>query len=171
MKYTIFDDMTEGRIHKLAGESDDDYMARILRTATRREADDPEQINTMMEPHFVNCSFRDQALSFRYTAEKWCLNPTGTLHGGIMASACDIAMGVLARVLDDGIRAATVELNVHYMGPVNPGTDYIVTARMKKNGKSLKFMECDVRSASDDKMLAGATGIFVRAPGSGSQNR
>jgi uncharacterized protein (TIGR00369 family) len=48
------------------------------------------------------------------------LNGTGTLHGGVYASLIDNAMGlsVLALV---GVRTATIEMNVHFLGAVNEG--------------------------------------------------
>ena len=48
------------------------------------------------------------------------LNGAGTLHGGVYASLIDNAMGlsVLALV---GVRTATIEMNVHFLGAVNEG--------------------------------------------------
>jgi uncharacterized protein (TIGR00369 family) len=48
------------------------------------------------------------------------LNGAGTLHGGVYASLIDNAMGlsVLALV---GVRTATIEMNVHFLGAVNSG--------------------------------------------------
>ena len=48
------------------------------------------------------------------------LNGAGTLHGGVYASLIDNAMGlsVLALV---GVRTATIEMNVHFLGAVNAG--------------------------------------------------
>src|ERR671920_1094774 len=48
------------------------------------------------------------------------LNGAGTLHGGVYASLLDNAMGlsVLALV---GVRTATIEMNVHFLGAVNEG--------------------------------------------------
>lgn len=161
MNYRVFEDIAGGLTSRTERETDDDFMARVLTEAAVRSAEDPLQINTMMEPSFERCSFRDQELSYRYKVQPWCLNPTGTLHGGIMATACDITMGILARFLNGGIRAATVDLSVHYMRPVSVDEEFIITARMKKNGRRLKFMECEARSAKDDALLADATGIFM----------
>ena len=161
MNYHIFEDITGGRIVRQEQETEDDFMARVLKGAAVRSREDPQQINTMMEPEFVSCSFEKEELCYRFRAADWCLNPTGTLHGGIMAAACDITMGILARYLNKGIRAATVDLSVHYMRPVNRGEEYAVTARMKKNGKNLKYMECEARSCRGNRLLAAASAIFM----------
>ena len=48
------------------------------------------------------------------------MNGSGTLHGGVYASLIDTSMGlsVLALV---GVRAATIEMNVHFLGAVSEG--------------------------------------------------
>jgi uncharacterized protein (TIGR00369 family) len=48
------------------------------------------------------------------------LNGAGTLHGGVYASLIDNAMGlsILALV---GVRTATIQMNVHFLGAVNGG--------------------------------------------------
>jgi uncharacterized protein (TIGR00369 family) len=48
------------------------------------------------------------------------LNGAGTLHGGVYASLIDNAMGlsVLALV---GVRTATIQMNVHFLGAVGGG--------------------------------------------------
>ncbi len=56
----------------------------------------------------------------RIDVEDVHLNGTGTLHGGVYASLIDNAMGlsVLALV---GVRTATIEMNVHFLGAVGEG--------------------------------------------------
>ena len=53
-------------------------------------------------------------------AEEHHLNGAGTLHGGVYASLIDNAMGlsVLALV---GVRTATIQMNVHFLGAVGEG--------------------------------------------------
>jgi uncharacterized protein (TIGR00369 family) len=52
--------------------------------------------------------------------EDYHLNGAATLHGGVYASLIDNAMGlsVLALV---GVRTATIEMNVHFLGAVSEG--------------------------------------------------
>lgn len=48
------------------------------------------------------------------------LNGVGTLHGGVHATLIDNAMGIAVLALV-GVRAATIEMNVHFLGPVRSG--------------------------------------------------
>jgi uncharacterized protein (TIGR00369 family) len=48
------------------------------------------------------------------------LNGAGTLHGGVYASLIDNAMGLAVLALV-GVRTATIEMNVHFLGAVSQG--------------------------------------------------
>jgi uncharacterized protein (TIGR00369 family) len=48
------------------------------------------------------------------------LNGNGTLHGGVYSSLIDNAMGLSVSSLV-GLRTATTQMNVHFLGPVSEG--------------------------------------------------
>lgn len=48
------------------------------------------------------------------------LNGSGTLHGGVYASLLDNVMGLAVLSLV-GVRTATIEMNVHFLGAVGEG--------------------------------------------------
>ena len=85
------------------------------------------------------------------------LNGSGTLHGGVYASLIDNAMGlsVLALV---GVRTATIEMNVHFLGAVNEGRitcESEVVHRTRRTATA----EAKVRDA-DGNLVAMGTGAF-----------
>jgi uncharacterized protein (TIGR00369 family) len=85
------------------------------------------------------------------------LNGTGTLHGGVYASLIDNAMGlsVLALV---GVRTATIEMNVHFLGAVNEGRitcESEVVHRTRRTATA----EAKVRDA-EGNLVAMGTGAF-----------
>lgn len=158
MNYSCFDNM-----RKHEKESGYEFMKRIFKTITTKEEKDPNQpktINDMMEPEFVGCSYEDMILEFKFHVHKWAVNPNGTFHGGLITTACDITMGVLARFFNEGIRVATVEININFMRPINLGEDCLVKAKIMKNGKRVKFTACDIYSL-DGKLVATGSGIFM----------
>jgi len=53
-------------------------------------------------------------------AEEMHLNGSGSLHGGVYASLLDTAMGLSASSLV-GLRVATTQMNVHFLGAVCGG--------------------------------------------------
>lgn len=52
--------------------------------------------------------------------EDFHLNGNGTLHGGVFATLIDNAMG-LAVARQVGVRIATTQMNVHFLGQVSAG--------------------------------------------------
>ena len=52
--------------------------------------------------------------------EEYHLNGNGTLHGGVYTALIDNAMGISVAALV-GVRTATTQMNVHFLGPVSAG--------------------------------------------------
>jgi uncharacterized protein (TIGR00369 family) len=83
------------------------------------------------------------------------LNLQGLVHGGILATLADTAMGLAVRtVLEPGRRHVTVQLGIEFLSPGRPGA---ITARGRtvKIGTQLGFAEADVMNA-DGRLLARA---------------
>jgi uncharacterized protein (TIGR00369 family) len=87
------------------------------------------------------------------------LNPAGTLHGGVLATLVDTAMGAAVRSLtgDEDV-PATSQLTVTYLRPGSPGP-LQVTGRVRKQGEHLTVCEADV--AQDGKDLVHAVATFA----------
>ena len=85
------------------------------------------------------------------------LNGAGTLHGGVYASLIDNAMGlsVLALV---GVRTATVEMNVHFLGAVNQGR-IVCESEVLHRTRRTATAEAKVRD-SEGNLVALGTGAF-----------
>ncbi|NEK85583.1 PaaI family thioesterase [Blastococcus saxobsidens] len=94
-------------------------------------------------------------ISFEVTDEH--LNPAGTLHGGVLATLVDTAMGAAVRTTtDDGEVPATSQLTVTYLRPGKPGP-LTVTARLRTRGEHLTVCEADVEQDGKDLVHAVAT--------------
>src|SRR3712207_7892739 len=66
-----------------------------------------------------------------FEAREEHLNPAGTLHGGVLATLVDTAMGTAVRsATDDSDVPATSQLTVTYLRPGKPG-ELSVTARVR----------------------------------------
>jgi uncharacterized protein (TIGR00369 family) len=87
------------------------------------------------------------------------LNQAGTLHGGVLATLVDTAMGAAVRsaVGEDDV-PATSQLTVTYLRPGTPG-DLTVTARLRTRGEHLTVAEADVEQ--DGKSLVHAVATFA----------
>ncbi len=74
-------------------------------------------------------------------------NPMGTLHGGILATLADSAMGLAyASTLGEADSFTTLELKINFLKPVWSGR-LTAEAQLKKGGSTVGLVECDVRDA------------------------
>ena len=83
------------------------------------------------------------------------VNVQGLVHGGMLATLADTAMGLAVRtVLDPGRRHVTVHLGVEFLSPGRPGR-IVAHGRTVKIGRQLGFAEADVVDARG-RLLARA---------------
>jgi len=87
------------------------------------------------------------------------LNPAGTVHGGVLASLVDMAMGHAVRSsTGESDVPATSQLTLTYLRPGRPGR-ITVRAAVSKQGDDLTVCEADVEQ--DGKGLAHALATFA----------
>lgn len=81
-------------------------------------------------------------------------NPMGTVHGGVLVDVADAAMGMAtASLLELGESFTTVELKINYFRPVIDGR-IEARARVVNGGRTVVYLECDVVSVPDGKLIA-----------------
>jgi uncharacterized protein (TIGR00369 family) len=87
------------------------------------------------------------------------LNKAGTVHGGVLATLVDMAMGqaLRSRTGDNDV-PATSQLTVTYLRPGKPGK-LVVSAQVRKQGENLSVCEADVEQ--DDRPLVHAIATFA----------
>ena len=91
------------------------------------------------------------------------LNGAGGVHGGVLATLVDSAMGQAVRsVTEDGQGLATSQLTVTYLNPGKPG-QLVATAQVRKRGKSL--VVCDADIEQDGRAVVHALATFALLKG------
>lgn len=85
-------------------------------------------------------------------------NPIGLLHGGLIMTAADAAMGNAVRSL--GIRGATVDFNTSFLAAGSLQEDVIAEGKIIKAGSSLYF--ADALIYSQDRLIARSSGTFYK---------
>src|SRR5690349_22722041 len=82
------------------------------------------------------------------------LNPAGTVHGGVLTTLVDTAMGLAVRsATDDEDVPATSQLTVTYLRPGKPGL-LTVTAQVRTRGEHLTVCDADVEQDGEDVVHA-----------------
>ncbi len=91
------------------------------------------------------------------------LNSKGTIHGGVLATIVDAAMGSAVRSrTKEGDSPATSQLTVTYLRPGKPGT-LVVTAEVRKQGEHLTVCDADVEQEGRALVHAVATFAVLHA--------
>lgn len=86
------------------------------------------------------------------------LNPYGVVHGGVIYSLADTAMGgALYSTMSEDERCVTVEMKVAYFQPATDGT-LNCTAEVVHRSKRLGYLESEVKNG--DRLLAKASATF-----------
>ena len=91
------------------------------------------------------------------------LNPHGSVHGGVLATMIDVAMGAAVRDGTDGT-PVTVSLSVSYLEPGRAGR-LEATATVRKRGRRLTVVAAEV--TQDGDVVADALGTFATPGASG----
>lgn len=87
------------------------------------------------------------------------LNLQGSVHGGVLATLADTAMGLAVRsAIEPGRRHVTIELGVHYLRPANAGP-VEATGRAVRVGSQIAYAEADLSDGSG-RLVARAAGTF-----------
>jgi uncharacterized protein (TIGR00369 family) len=93
----------------------------------------------------------------RFEAGDEHLNQAGTVHGGVLATLVDTAMGLAVRsTTGEEDVPATSQLTVTYLRPGKPGP-MEVTAQVRTRGEHLTVCDADVRQDGRDLVHAVAT--------------
>jgi uncharacterized protein (TIGR00369 family) len=104
-------------------------------------------------------SATDGRARFAFQAQPGHLNPAGSVHGGVLATLVDTAMGAAVRSLtEDSEVPATSQLTVAYLSPAKPG-ELLVSAEVRKRGKSL--LVCDAEVEQDGEAVVHAVATFA----------
>lgn len=97
-------------------------------------------------------------------------NPVGTLHGGVMATIADTAMGIAhGSLLDEGESATTIDLKINYLRPFWKGV-LRATGVSIQHGRTLTYLECGITDA-EGNLIARAASTCMTLRGDAARGR
>jgi uncharacterized protein (TIGR00369 family) len=133
-----------------------------------------ENIPEGFEPHFRRSPFTDpweplysrrtdKAVIMGLRLAKPHTNARGLIHGGLIASLADNAMGYsCAHVMDWAVSLVTIGLSVDYIGSGRLGQWLAVEPEVIKTGSTICFAQSFIRA--DDAVIARANATFRVVP-------
>jgi uncharacterized protein (TIGR00369 family) len=97
-------------------------------------------------------------MRFAFLAEQRHLNLNGMVHGGMIMTFADHAIGLTARSVNKGNRQATVQLDTHFLSGVEDGELVEARCRLVRETKSLLFLAAEL--AVGERPVATAQGLW-----------
>ncbi len=86
------------------------------------------------------------------------LNRNGAVHGGMLASLADSAMGLAARQHELSRRQATIQLGIHYIAAARAGDFVVARCTVRRSTRSIIFVDAEIFAGT--RLVATTEGIW-----------
>jgi uncharacterized protein (TIGR00369 family) len=124
-------------------------------------------------PFPVHCGIEEVAVMdggarVRLVPEPHHLNNLGILHGGVVCTLLDVAMGSTCRVNLGGQPVMTLDMQVAFLSPGRG--PLLAQGSLLRSGRSLIYVEGRVFREDDGELVAKGSGLFkvVKKAGAGT---
>lgn len=102
---------------KMKHQMFEDKIQKFIKQRQKEEG----TINAMMNMRYVSSDYNSKKVVIAFDVEAWEMNPAGNMHGGMLATALDIAMGCVAYSLSDAVFTPTISMSLNYVTGVRTG--------------------------------------------------
>lgn len=121
----------------------------------------PGSIDEGMALRFESCDIGEMSLVASFVGQPWMQNPVGNVHGGIIGTAFDEAIGTLAFFSAGDRMAPTVSLQVSYIRPVPLERRVFIRSWVTSSGKTLINAMAEAwLDGEEDSLVATATASY-----------
>lgn len=126
----------------------------------------PDSIGEMLRFEIGTCDEAAGCYTLYASTEPWMKNAFGTLHGGIISTALDQGMGMVASCMMDGTAVTpTVEMNTTFHHALVPGRRMCLNIHVVARTRTMLHLRAEVMDAAEpEKLCASATAIFYIKP-------
>jgi len=154
--------MKQAEILQLLAEmsaDDQAFMLRLLEAKLRHDKSPLAYIEELMSYQFVG---RDgEWFVHKMEVRPEISNRYGMLHGGILSTFIDTAMGATCFIENgDRVKTVTLDLNVRFLKEAKQGA-LVCKTRFQRNGRTTAVLESHVYDAKD-QIIGSATGTFFK---------
>lgn len=116
----------------------------------------------MIKPQILSCDCAGQSTLIGFPAQGWEVNPDGVIHGGIIATMLDTAMGITTIAVTDTL-TPTIDLHISYLRPCPADGLLAVRSTISMAGGSVVHVRAEMYDTRDpDTLIATAAGAFRR---------
>lgn len=116
----------------------------------------------MLKPRLIDCDYDAKQTLIGFPAQDWERNPNGVIHGGIVATMMDTAMGITTICLVDSL-TPTINLHISYLRPCPADGVLAVKSQITMEGGSVIQVRGEMWDTREpEKLVATAEGAFRR---------
>lgn len=115
----------------------------------------------VMHAAFYGCDYEEQSISIEFETLKWQINERGGIHGGAIAGMFDTALGVVANFVAGKNEAATADMHISFLRPVEYGEHTIAKVYIVKKGRTMIRLRAELLCRESGKLVATAVGSFI----------
>jgi uncharacterized protein (TIGR00369 family) len=114
----------------------------------------PPPIATTLGFHLL--SLEEGIVSFEFEPQEFHYNPLGSVHGGVISTVLDTAMGcALQSKLPQGVAYTTLELKVNFLRAVTHRSGKLIAeGRILHLGKTTALVEADLKDEAGNLLYA-----------------
>ncbi|HEU4965227.1 MAG TPA: PaaI family thioesterase [Bacilli bacterium] len=143
-------------------QDDQEFMVRLLEAKIRSNQSPLAYIEEMM-----SYQFRGQEGDLyihQMEVRPEISNRYGMLHGGILSTFIDTAMGATCFVVNGTTyKTVTLDLQVRFLKEAKQGNTLTCKTKLQKNGRTIAVLESHVYDELDN-IIGSATGTFFKIP-------
>ena len=162
MNYEYFSRLEDGSLVKAENETEQAFMEKVLSAVFSEESEEMNgKINDQLQPSFSACDAEKRSLSVSFQAKDWMLNPNGTVHGGILSTAVDMSMTVLARYVAKKRQIFTAQLSLNFLRTIRQEDTYTVHVVADNVGRRSVIVHAWISVTGSDKPAATATAVLM----------
>ncbi len=116
----------------------------------------------MIKPQILGCDCSSQSTLIGFPAQEWETNPNGVIHGGMIATMLDTAMGITTIAITDTL-TPTIDLHVSYLRPCPADGMLAVRSTISMAGGSVVHVRAEMYDTREPEVLiATGAGAFRR---------
>lgn len=134
-------------------------LINSIQSFIERSQENKERMNGMLDLKLGKVDIENDTIEFLFEAKEWCKNPYGGVHGGVICSIFDTAMGTGALAIVNKF-VTTTDLNVNYLRPMS-GERYRLEVEYTLVGKKLIRTQGKAYDAETGKLCATAMAGFM----------
>ena len=133
-------------------------LEKAINSCCRRD----HMVSGMIKPRLLDCSCESMSSVIGFPAMEWEKNPNGVIHGGIVATMMDTAIG-LTTIGITGTLTPTINLQISYLRPCPADGLIAVRSYITMLGGSVIHTRAEMFDTREpEKLVATAEGAYRR---------